>query len=86
MSKYPSFGVLSVFYNDVGSLLGRGLSRGLACGWILGIGLVVLRTGFMVFALLGLGALGVGVGFLLRVGLGFLSGGVEGALGMDIGL
>ena len=52
----------------------------------MGIGFVVLRTGFMVFALLGLGSLGVGVGCLLRVGLGFLSGGIEGALGMYIGL
>ena len=46
----------------------------------------MLCTGVMVFALLGLGTLSVGVGCLLRGGLGFLSGGGEGALGIDIGL
>jgi hypothetical protein len=86
LSKYPSFGRLSVFCTDVGALLGKGLSWGLAWGWKLDIGFAVLRTGVMVFALLGLGKLGVGVGCLLRGGLGFLSGGGEGALGMDIGL
>jgi hypothetical protein len=40
----------------------------------------------MVLALLGLGALSVGVGCLVKGGLGFFSGGGDGALGIDTDL